>query len=528
MRRRWMFVAILTGLLPWIAGCSSGSVTDVDKAATDNATSGKTGTVDSSVKPAALDNPETAESQPAASAGEEATPNPFCDGWPKPAVAFALTGQMHGYMEPCGCADPQYGGISRRADLIRQLRGKGWHVVPVDLGGTLKRTREQSRLKFQTLRSALVDMKYEALAMGVEELRMEPAWLLTHRDVDNPASGPAFVCANVTLFHSPELGVPIPSKILEANGKKVGLTAVFGTKLTTEIGTVNTDELQILDPVTSLRKVLGEFQEKSVDLRVLMSHASPAESRELAKQFPEFDLIVCTGSSEDPVTTYRESVSQSTLIMCGHKGKYVAVIGWYPDAETPFRSDLVKLDGQRFADPPKMIEHMRYYQSLLKDLKLAETEPTVKHASGDEFVGAELCGKCHEKAFAKWQTTGHAKAFASIQKGRRDIPRIHDPECLACHVTGWHPQEVFRYESGYLNQMASKHLLGNQCENCHGPGSRHIQLIEDGEEDEAKKLMRVTLKQARDNLCYTCHDLDNSPHFDFESYWKKVAHPWRD
>mgnify|MGYP006451093329 CR=1 FL=1 len=36
--------------------------------------------------------------------------------------------------------------------------------------------------------------------------------------------------------------------------------------------------------------------------------------------------------------------------------------------------------------------------------------------------------------------------------------------------------------------MASKHLLGNQCENCHGPGSRHIQLIEDGEEEEAKKL----------------------------------------
>jgi excinuclease UvrABC ATPase subunit len=214
--------------------------------------------------------------------------------------------------------------------------------------------------------------------------------------------------------------------------------------------------------------------------------------------------------------------------MSGHKGKYVAVVGWYPDVESTFQSDLVKLDGDRFTDPPAMMAHMKYYQGLLKDLKLAETESAVRHSSGHEFVGAEKCGECHGKAFAKWKTTGHAKAFESIRTGRRNIPRNHDPECLACHVTGWHPQEVFRYESGYLNETVSQHLLGNQCENCHGPGSRHIELVEDDKEEEAGKLMRVTLKQARDRLCYTCHDLDNSPHFDFDSYWEEVAHPWRD
>ena len=529
MRRLWMLVAVLTALLPGLSGCDSGAdsepKTDAGKQPSSSAESGGSDTESSDGSPSKTHS----ETKPAAESGnDKPAATPFCDGWEKPAVTFAMTGQMHGYMEPCGCADPQYGGISRRADLLRQLREKGWSVVPLELGGTLKRSREQSKLKFQTLRSALVDMKYEAIAFGVEDLRMEPAWLLSHRDPDDPTVGPAFLCANITLFNTPELGVPVPSKIVEANGKKIGITAVFGPQLTKEIGNVNTDEIQITDPVEPLKKALAAFEEQHVDVRVLLSHATLAESRSLAKQFPEFDLVLSTGPIEDPVTSYRETIGKTTLVLSGHKGKYVAVIGWYPDADPPFKTDLVKLDGDRFADPPEMIEHMKYYQGLLKDLKLAETEPAVKHTSGDSFVGAQQCGKCHEKAFAKWETTGHAKAFASIQKGRRNISRIFDPECLACHVTGWHPQEVFRYESGYLNEMASKHLLGNQCENCHGPGSRHIELIEAGEEEAAKKLMKVTKKQARDNVCYTCHDLDNSPHFDFDSYWEKVAHPWRD
>lgn len=525
MRRLWMLVAILTALLPALSGCDSGA--DSDQTVAPGIQPPDSTGSDGSDTGSSIESPSTSHGETESGNGKSAA-TPFCDGWGKPAVTFAVTGQMHGYMEPCGCADPQYGGISRRADLLRQLREKGWSVVPLELGGTLKRSREQSKLKFQTLRSALVDMKYEAIALGVEDLRMEPAWLLSHRDPDDPVAGPAFLCANITLFNTPELGVPVPSKIVEVDGKKIGITAVFGPQLTKAVGNVNTDEIQITDPVESLKKSLAVFKENSVDVRVLLSHSTLAESRGFAKQFPEFDLVLSTGPIEDPVTSFREMVGKTTLVMSGHKGKYVAVVGWYPDTEKPFKTDLVKLDGDRFADPPKMIELMKYYQGLLKDLKLAETEPAVKHTSGDSFVGAERCGECHEKAFAKWKTTGHAKAFASIQKGRRNIPRVHDPECLACHVTGWHPQEVFRYESGYLNQMASKHLLGNQCENCHGPGSRHIELIEAGEEEEAKKLVKVTKKQARDNVCYTCHDLDNSPHFDFDSYWEKVAHPWRD
>jgi hypothetical protein len=152
---------------------------------------------------------------------------------------------------------------------------------------------------------------------------------------------------------------------------------------------------------------------------------------------------------------------------------------------------------------------------------------------GALFVGAKRCQECHPKAYKKWLETPHSHAYTSLIKGRKGqeknwIPRQYDPECLACHVTGWNPQDVVVYKSGFVSAQATAHLMHNQCENCHGPGSEHIRLINEGMEEEAKALVRVTLKQSRDRMCMQCHDLDNSPGFKFDEYWKNIAHPWTD
>jgi hypothetical protein len=454
----------------------------------------------------------------------------YCKDWKKPAIAFMVTGQMHGYFEPCGCSEPQYGGVSRRADLLRQLReDKGWHVEALDLGGTLKRSRKQSQFKFETLLNSLKDMKYRAVAVGVEELKMGFDWLLS-QCVNNSAEQESVVLlsSNLTFRDLPDFG-PVPFSIAKAGKYKVGITSVFGPKLVSQLGTLDA-QISIQDPSKALRATLDKMKAEKCDMLVLLAHATIAESKALAKEFPEFKLVVSTGPIEDPIANNPIRIGESTFAVVGHKGKRVGVIGVYPDSkDKPIRMELVKLDGKRFKDDPKMIEHMKQYQELLQKENLVESEPTIPHPSGHSYVGAARCGTCHEKAFDKWKTTGHAKAFDSIKKGRRDIPRIHDPECLSCHVTGWEPQQVLAFKTGYKNEKESAHLLGNQCENCHGPGSEHVNIFENGgDEKKAKELMRVTLKQAENNVCYSCHDLDNSPHFKFEEYWKKVAHPWRD
>ena len=455
---------------------------------------------------------------------------PYCDGWETPAAIFAATGQMHGYFEPCGCSDPQYGGVSRRAELLRQLEERKWPTIPVDLGGTMKRVRQQSQFKFQTLLAALKDMKYRALALGTEELQLGAGWLLSQHvphDSD-PELSLSFLAANVVLFGTAELGTPVHYRIVQAGDRKIGLSAIYDPKLLDGSVNLDPDTVQVLDPIEPLEKSIAALQAEKVDLIVLLSHSRLATSQELAKQFPEIPLIISTGPIEEPLTDNPLKIGETTLVTVGHKGKHAGLVGWYPAATgDEFKFDLVKLDGKRFKDDTRMIEHMKFYQEMLKDSQLAETEPALQHPSGAKYVGAEKCGECHTKAFTKWSETGHASAFDSLRKGRRGIPRMFDPECLSCHVTGWHPQQVLRYDSGYINEKMSAHLLGNQCENCHGPGSKHIELIENDDIEAARKLVKVTQKQAQ-TFCYNCHDLDNSPHFVFDEYWPKVAHPGLD
>src|SRR5262245_58717521 len=61
-------------------------------------------------------------------------PARLCHGWTKPDLVLVLSGQQHGYLLPCGCSRPQYGGLERRHNLIQILKDRGWPVTAVDLG----------------------------------------------------------------------------------------------------------------------------------------------------------------------------------------------------------------------------------------------------------------------------------------------------------------------------------------------------------------------------------------------------------
>ncbi len=489
------------------------------------------------------------------SADTTTAPSPLVDGWPQPAFVLAITGQQHGYIEPCGCSPKQSGGLARRADLFRQLREvKKWPVLAMETGGTLEDsrvTRHQSALKFNMILESLNGMGYRALGLGTEELNLGALKLFeifSERNVQENYDMP-FLAANVVLLGSPELGTPKSFRILDVGGKKVAVTSVFGNEFQKELSQGILTDITITDPLVALPPVIAAMQAAEngakPDMLVLLSYDSVENSRALAQKFPEFDVVVSAAGADDPGNDH-ETIGKTLFFVSGMKGKYVNLIGFYPNEKAKVRFERVELDQDRFGRDPKIRELMSQYQELLKEEWL---EPTSElrsfnfvHQSGLQFMGAKACAECHASAYEVWEGSNHAHATASLLDGRPEekgtwIDRTYDPECLCCHATGWNPEEAYHYKDGFIDLKTTPHLAGNQCENCHGPGSEHVKLETDwkqagGEMSEAltasRSAVRVTKVQAEKKVCLKCHDFANSPKFDFEEYWPQVEHPTPD
>ena len=228
--------------------------------------------------------------------------------------------------------------------------------------------------------------------------------------------------------------------------------------------------------------------------------------------------------------------TNARLIEVGEKGEYVVVVGFYKNGDPSFRYQRVALD-KTLVDSRRMLDSLKQYQQTLEDVLRHQgvaqlSIQPVDYPDSRKFVGSETCGECHTQAFAKWETTGHAHATKSISEPtqRAEIARNFDPECISCHVTGWNAQNYYPYKSGYDPLTQSPHLLGNGCENCHGPGADHVAAeqgtlatITDADKTKLRQQMRLELSKAHEK-CLECHDVDNSPDFhskesSFAEYW---------
>ncbi len=448
----------------------------------------------------------------------------YFENWPKPKLALVLTGRQDGYLEPCGCAglDRMKGGLMRRHTFFEELRReRGWDIVGMDVGGLIKGFGRQAELKFQTTVSAMLKMGYDAIGFGDGELRLPTGELVSvAAGVDGKPS--PFISANVGLFGFAS-GLTGTKRVLEAGGRKLGVTAVLGTQYQKQI---HNAEIEFVPPEDAIRKVLAELKSQQCDILVLLTYATLEETRDLAASFPEFDVVVTAGVGEPPDKP--EKLGDKTLLIeVGEKGMGAVVLGFF-DEEPRLRYQRVLLDS-RYASSPDVKRLFAAYQDQLRDLGLSGLGVRVAAYPQREilgaFVGSARCEPCHEESYRIWKKSGHAKAYATLVEA--DPPRNFDPECISCHVIGWHPTKYFPYQGGFLSKEKTPHLIDVGCEACHGAGGNHCEAETKNDpelQEKIRKAMVVTKAEAEKRFCATCHDLDNSPDFDFATYWPDVEH----
>lgn len=450
---------------------------------------------------------------------------PIFVDWPKPELAIVMTGRQNGYVEPCGCAgmERMTGGLSRRDTLIKDLSEKRqWPVVAVDIGNQVKDHKRQTELKFQHTAESMFAMGYAGIGLGIDDLQLPAGELAAITSNDNSP----FVSANVDLL---EEGTELIAKyrIVERNGVKIGITAILGNSYRSQL---NSKSTPTTDPSTAIEQVAESLA--PCEVRILLAYADREESEALAKRFPMFNIVVtAAGGSEPPKESVVVPGTKTYLVEVGEKGMCAVVLGIYRDRDHPVRYQRVLLDS-RFAPSEKIHRLMSAYQEQLKILGLeglkVKPVPCPESETKGKYVGSKACATCHEISYDIWRKSKHAHAWKTLVEA--DPPRNHDPECISCHVIGWDPQRYYPFVGGFVSSEKTPELENVGCESCHGPGGAHVDAEAGGDMELQRKLQKamvVTVEESRSNpqkMCYNCHDLDNSPEFDFDKYWPEVEH----
>ena len=127
-----------------------------------------------------------------------------------------------------------------------------------------------------------------------------------------------------------------------------------------------------------------------------------------------------------------------------------------------------------------------------------EVEPwTVEN----DYIGADICGRCHAEIYTDYLVSGHSKPFLSGQIAKRDPG---DTDCGRCHTTGYDP----------LTETWEQNAV--TCEACHGMGRIHSRT-------SAVQDIIINLDE---EFCWGCHDIYLShPYRESGATWRATSHP---
>jgi hypothetical protein len=461
-------------------------------------------------------------------------PSRLYHDWPgpnqKPLFVLLLSGQQHGYLQPCGCSPIQYGGLERRYNLIQELKKqKGWtNIVALDLGDIAQERGPQKTLKYVTSMEALKLLGYAAAGVGRNEGNLPFIECLANFALNNQPQPPHVLGGNLQGDMAKDY--PGAERVAFTGGvngiPKIGVTSVVDASVVKGIK----DPSVKFDPVaTALPALLKALETDRQDFKVLLFQGTVQEATAAAAVNPGFHVILHESSEEEPPED-PTWVNSSMLVSVGHKGRYVGLVGVYESNKPGKKYDLyyqLRQIGPEYKTPigqdasnPILGELEKYARTVKNDnylqLYSQNKHPIQLAFPNSKYVGSDACKKCHEFAYGVWQKSKHAQAFQTLVNAKRPTLRQFDGECVICHVVG------FEYNTGYRNDKATPQLKDVGCESCHGPCSEHVENKNNRRNPGLLQLMNPYKTPASETneqketrmrqlhvFCQKCHDVDN-------------------
>jgi len=399
--------------------------------------------------------------------------------------------------------------LARRARFIRDFRASRGNTpfLLVETGNELKNTEYLDDPLNRWIVNAFDRLGIHAVNTTIADLRR----LLKLAELGNipPEPKSHFIATTILAEEKaafrlkPYAIVPVRAESAEVE-VRVGIFALSaaGGELPPSWKTLAADE--------AMAKYLPQVEKES-DLIVVLARLPDDEMTRLAQRFPQIDVVI-SGSA---VSKGRElpRVGDTLLVESARGGTALGLLALEWD-ET---GKIVRSNNQMIPipaiipDSPYMADLVEKAEkeSLVFEREKARLKP--REVAPSRYAGAGACKQCHEKAYSVWEKSPHARAMNGLKP-----PDDHNSKCVECHVTG------AGVKQGFVDIFQTPKLTGVQCEACHRPAVDHVRsrgALRPG----VGAMQQLNLK-VRDTTCRHCHTEANSPRFEFNLYWKKIAH----
>jgi hypothetical protein len=490
-----------------------------------------------------------------------------------PSIFF--TAGLLGYTEPCGCTiDLVLGGIDRVTGFIQTARALATDSLMLDAGNVLfehesisEQALAQEVRKTQVLMAAHRELGTFATVPGPMDLANGLDFYLQ----TIPTSGMNITVANLQGQGGIPIGLPHLTRTL--GSETVGIIGAVDPALFDGVRAVVAS-----DALPAIELALTELEAAGATTTILLWQGDLTAARAQLESVQGLDFIIVGNHPRrtDEVTrvgsafvleAYDQGRTIGRLKLVSHDttsewanarsgsneeiariDRLIASIeeriaqlppgpdGQEPEIVTRQRERLAELQAQKaemqdssisFAESGRsfyftpvdmgpgtpvndtLTAEMISYNEALRTINMASITAPIPAAEGQpHYVGNAECSRCHVEEQEFWLTTNHAHAIDTLELRNKDFDR----NCVGCHVTGWEQPggSVLGHTEGLENV---------QCEQCHGPGSMHVQ------NPMLNNVPTGVHTEVPESTCASCHNEEHSPRFDYATYMARILGP---
>jgi 2',3'-cyclic-nucleotide 2'-phosphodiesterase (5'-nucleotidase family) len=423
-----------------------------------------------------------------------------------PAVFLLYTGDVIGYLDVCGCKKNPAGGLPRRVWVLNEIKTKfpSAPLALVDSGNFSDNPTPRGDIKTRALLDAMQRMGYGAVNVGERDIK------LGYEDFKRRAgdSELTFVSANIVRQDTQEPIFPTYAVIdaISADGsiqRKVGVTGVARFNPLFLKPGPDGSNMVIAHPVDRVRAEVETLRSQGVDVVVLLAALHKDDALKIVAEVSGIDFVI--GAYGGVFTQQAEKVNDSYIVYSGNQGKRFGEtrVFFSPDGGIKGQATVLHFLTRQYPFDQPMLD---FVNEVIGEEDAAGRQSSVESPRPEDgYAGSSACKSCHSGAFAQWEQTAHARAHDTLAKDGKQ----GDANCQSCHVTG------AGHSGGFENASATPDLASVGCESCHGPGKGHVR-------QPSTSYGATTL-----TTCVGCHDVTNSPKFDYYAYLPQVTHTGR-